>query len=233
MFGFCLSRLQDYNYDNVFTVNINPGYMYYFATGSYRVGMILHLAGCLPAGLLLVLQFVPAIRHSYIKFHRINGYIVLILFFASNIGASISLRHNDSGTRVAIQAAEALLVIITTIGMAMAYWNIKRLQIDQHRAWMIRTMFYFGVIISSRVIDNLAAVIISRIGDYYTVWSCDEIDVTYKQFGISGILEKKYPQCLIPNGTVDGRVVVKAVHTLLSLENAGADGSIPFGAAVS
>lgn len=195
--------------------------------------MILHLAGCLPAGLAMVLQFVPAVRHKFIFFHRVNGYFVLVLLLASNAGASIVLRHNDSGTRVPTQAAEALLVILTTLGMAMAYWNIKRLQIDQHRAWMIRTMFLFGTIITSRVIDNLASLIIARIGDYYEVWSCAQIDFTYKQFGVSGILAAKYPQCLIPNGTLDGRVVVKAVYELTAPEGLGTAGAIPFGAAVS
>ncbi|KAH8797730.1 hypothetical protein F5884DRAFT_687721 [Xylogone sp. PMI_703] len=232
MFGFSLSRLQFYNYNKIFSVNINPGYMYYFRSGSYRVGMLMHLCGCLPAGILMVLQFVPAIRHFSIIFHRINGYIVLILLLISNAGACIVLPHPDSGTRVGIQSAEAMLVILTTCSLTMAYWNIRRLQIDQHRAWMIRSMFIFGVIISSRIIDNIAAVIISRIGTYYTVWTCDQIDYTYRQFGIEGILEKKYPQCLIPNGTLDGRVVVKAVHSVLEPESAGASGSIPFGAAL-
>ena len=233
MFGFSFSRLQDYNYNQVFSVNINPGYFYYLHAGSYRVGMIMHLCGCLPAGLLMVLQFTPAIRYAYLTFHRINGYVVLVLLVISNVGACIVLHHPDSGTRVGIQSAEGMLVILSTCGLAIAYWNIKRLQIDQHRAWMIRSMFIFGVIISSRVIDNLAAVIISRIGTYYTVWTCDQVDYTYRQFGIEGILEKKYPQCLIPNGTLDGRVVVKAVHSVLEPESAGASGNIPFGAAVS
>lgn len=232
MLGFSLSRLQDFNYDQVFSVNINPGYMYYFHAGSYRVGMIMHLAGTLPAGILMVLQFTPSVRRRFLLFHRINGYAVLLLLLAGNAGACIVLRHNDSGSRIAAQAAEAFLVIITTIGMALAWWNIRRLQIDQHRAWMLRTMFYFGTIVTSRVMDNIASVVVTRLGDYYMVWTCDEIDFLYKQFGIQGILETKYPQCLIPNGTLDGRVVVNAARLLTEPERAGSSGSLPFGAAV-
>ena len=81
MFGFSLSRLQDFNYDDLFSKQIIPGYMYHFHKGSIRVGMILHLAGCLPAGLLMVLQFLPVIRHKYMIFHRINGYFVSSSFY--------------------------------------------------------------------------------------------------------------------------------------------------------
>jgi len=76
MFGFSLSKLQDFDYANLFPKNVLPGYMYYFHSGTLRVGMIMHLAGCLPAGLLMGLQFTPVIRHKFILFHRINGYIV-------------------------------------------------------------------------------------------------------------------------------------------------------------
>ena len=59
MLAFSLSRPQDFNYDELFSINIAPGYMHYFSKGSYRVGMILPLAGALPAGILMVLQFTP------------------------------------------------------------------------------------------------------------------------------------------------------------------------------
>lgn len=35
-----------------------------------------------------------------------------------------------------------LLSIITLSAASMAYYNIKRLQIDQHRNWMLRAMCY-------------------------------------------------------------------------------------------
>ena len=50
-------------------------------------------------------------------------------------------RHAFGGT-LATQAGVGLLVIATTLGLSMAYYNIKRLQIEQHRAWMLRTFFY-------------------------------------------------------------------------------------------
>ena len=50
-------------------------------------------------------------------------------------------RHAFGGT-LATQALIGTLVILTTVGLTLAYYNIKRLQVDQHRAWMIRTWFY-------------------------------------------------------------------------------------------
>ncbi|TVY82193.1 hypothetical protein LSUE1_G002223 [Lachnellula suecica] len=233
MAGFSLARLRDFRFDLAFAENLGPGFMFYYQGGSYKVGILMHLAGCLPAGLLMVFQFVPAIRHRFILFHRINGYIILLLLLISNIGASIALRHNSSGdTRTATQTAEALLVIMTTIGLALSYYNIKRLQIDQHRAWMLRSMFYFGAIITTRVFISIGAVIISKKGDYYSVWECANIDFTFREFGFPGGLEEMYPECLMPNGTVDGRVVVKAVHDFTKPIQAGSMINIMFSASI-
>lgn len=55
--------------------------------GHYKFGIIMHLVTIIPAGFLVLFQFVPAIRHHYILFHRINGYIVVLLVLFSNAGA--------------------------------------------------------------------------------------------------------------------------------------------------
>src|SRR5690349_7305337 len=221
MFGFSLSRLEYFDYDGIFARNMKPGYWYIYHAGLHRVGMIMHLATCLPGGLLMVLQFVPRIRQKYTLFHRLNGNLVVALFIISNLGACLMLGHNETGQRMGAQTSEGFLVIITTIAMGLAYWNIKRLQIDLHRAWMLRAMVYFGSIISSRIISLVGMVIVGHIGQYYSVWSCKEIDFLYKQFGVDGILAQKYPQCLIPNGTTDGMVVVKAEFSLTAPEATG------------
>lgn len=234
MFGFSLSRLYFYNFDGIFASAIIPGAMSAYHAGRYRVGLLMHLAACLPSGLLLVLQFVPKIRHRWLLFHRINGYAVLALVLVSNAGACIVLGRRESGTRVDAQSAEAALVLMTTISMTAAWWNIKRLQIDQHRAWMLRTMFYYGVIITNRVIVNIAAVIISSYGGYYTVWSCRKMEYTYAQYGLH-TLAQDYPGCIRSDGTVDGRghVVVEAIHDPALPPNLGASVTIPFGTSVS
>jgi hypothetical protein len=46
------------------------------------------------------------------------------------------------GGTTATQSWIGALFILTTVGLGLAYYNIKVLQIDQHRAWMLRTWFY-------------------------------------------------------------------------------------------
>ena len=42
------------------------------------------------------------------------------------------------GGDLAIQSFVGTLAIMTTVGLLLAYYNIKKLQIEQHRAWMLR-----------------------------------------------------------------------------------------------
>jgi hypothetical protein len=100
--------------------------------------MKLHLYTIIPAALLVILQFIPVIRHKLMLFHRMNGYIVVILSLISNAGTIIITRHAFGGD-FATQTWTGAMVILTTVGYIMAWVNIKLLQIDQHRAWMLRT----------------------------------------------------------------------------------------------
>ncbi|KAK3064284.1 hypothetical protein LTS18_008616 [Coniosporium uncinatum] len=58
-----------------------PERCYHYTLGVKRIGNILHLAGILPGGFPVCFQFVPVIRHKLILFHRLNGYLVILLFF--------------------------------------------------------------------------------------------------------------------------------------------------------
>ena len=89
----------------------------------------------------------------------------------------------------------------------MAYYNIKRLQIEQHRAWMLRTWFYAGSIITLRLIMILSALAISSLGGYYRAMPCKEIGFILDN---RATFEADYPQCFAANGTTDGWVAVKA-----------------------
>lgn len=109
--------------------------------GVPRIGMFLHLAAILPAGVLACLQFLPVIRHKVMIVHRVNGYVVLVLSLIGAIGALMVTRNAFGGT-LDIQVASGVLSIAFIGSMIMAYINIKRLQIEQHRAWMLRAWFY-------------------------------------------------------------------------------------------
>ncbi|KAK3614059.1 hypothetical protein LTR56_027508, partial [Elasticomyces elasticus] len=78
-----------------------------------------HLFTILPATCLVVLQFVPIVRYKVILFHRLHGYVVVMLSLMSSAG-----------------------VIGTTIVYLLAYVNIELRQIDQHRAWILRAWAY-------------------------------------------------------------------------------------------
>jgi uncharacterized membrane protein len=100
--------------------------------------MKLDLYTILPAALLVILQFIPVLRHKLILFHRMNGYIVVLLSLISNAGTIIISRHAFGGD-FSTQTWTGAMVLLTTAGYTMAWINIKLLQIDQHRAWMLRT----------------------------------------------------------------------------------------------
>lgn len=136
MFGFALARISYLNISgsspSSFASGSAPGEWYWYSVGHYKLGITIHLATILPAGLLLVWQFVPVIRHKALLFHRINGYIVVLLVLVSNVGALMIVRRAFGGT-LETQAGVGVLVILTTVSILMAYYNIKRLQI---RLWL-------------------------------------------------------------------------------------------------
>lgn len=100
-----------------------------------------HLATILPAALLVLLQFIPAVRHRFTLFHRINGYLVVLLALLSTAGVFMIARTSFGGS-MANQTFSGFVSIAFIGSLAMAYINIKRLQIEQHRAWMLRGWFY-------------------------------------------------------------------------------------------
>ena len=138
-----------------------PGECYYYQNfDRYRIGIRLHLYTILreyrhrlsmqqlltirsAAALLVVLQFTPAIRQKWRLLHRINGWIIVLLALIANVGAIMIAREAFGGT-LATQSWIGALFILTTVGLGLAIYNVKMLQIDQHRAWMLRTWFYVG-----------------------------------------------------------------------------------------
>jgi uncharacterized membrane protein len=174
----------------------------------YHAGIILHLAGVLPAAFLAVFQFVPAIRHRAIIYHRVAGHLILLLILVGVVGA-LMIGRVSFGGGLDIQAMMGLLAILVVTSLSLAYYNIKRKQIDQHRAWMLRAWFYMGAIITLRLIMYLSALVVSSYPNgFYTVQSCDKLLFTAKN---ATDVYAMYPSCAPEhsNMTVDGQVVVK------------------------
>ncbi|KAH8892715.1 hypothetical protein GQ53DRAFT_860771 [Thozetella sp. PMI_491] len=198
LMGFTLSRLMYLNFYGVYCsgeYSINhagPGECFYYLKElSAKTGIIMHLAAVLPAAFLACFQFVPAIRHKVILFHRVNGYVILLLGVVSVVGVFLVARHAMGGT-MATQYAVGGMSIMFLGSMLLAYINIKRLQIEQHRAWMIRAWAYASSIITLRIIMSISAMVISNIGDYYMAKHCDEIDSI---LGGQNATLAKYPSC--------------------------------------
>ena len=175
----------------------------------------------------MVWQFLPIIRHKFLIVHRINGYIVVVLSIVSNVGAVMIVRRAFGGT-LATQAAVGLLAIISTASFGMAYYNIKRLQIDQHRAWMLRAVFYLGTIVTLRAIMILSALISSQASAYYEPMSCGELFTIYDT---TQNVTSRYPQCGQPGSTDDTLVIVQAKFSDQA-EQIGASLRLSFGMAM-
>jgi len=148
----------------------------------------------------------PIIRYKALIVHRINGYVIICLLVLANVGALMIARYSFGG-QIETQVFVGLLAIMTTLGVFMAYYNIKRLQIDQHRAWMLRTWFYAGSIITLRLIMIISAQIIGSIGGYYRAMPCDQIA---SMFDDQEKFKASYPQCSSATGVAEGWVAVPA-----------------------
>ncbi|TKA61245.1 hypothetical protein B0A49_11963 [Cryomyces minteri] len=117
--GFILARFKYLNVDGIFSKSAAPGEWYWYGTDHYRIGIIMHLSAIIPAGFLVCFQFVPVLRHNVLLFHRINGYLVILLLLVANAGALMIARRAFGG-ELATQSGVGLLAIITTLGVSMA-----------------------------------------------------------------------------------------------------------------
>jgi len=195
----------------------------------------MHLGAILPAGFLVCFQFVPVIRHKVLLFHRLNGYMILLLLLVGNSGAFM-IAPVAAGGSPTTQAGVGLLATLTTISATLAYINIKRLQIDQHRAWMLRTWVYAGSIISVRLVMMAGNTWIAhhQQGHWYDVQTCSSI---WKQYTLYGAPAGEgnptpylYSQCTSPDSSVP--VVIKADKNGQGPEFVTASFHLTFGMAV-
>jgi hypothetical protein len=157
MVGFCLARFMYLNFSKSFCPSggssggsgAAPGECYYYERfDRYKIGILLHLAGILPAGILAVMQFTPFIRHRWIMVHRISGYFAILLYIISLVGA-LMIARNAFGGGLDVQVWIGFVGIGVLVCFIVSYINIKKLQIEQHRAWMLRGWFYVSSFLPS------------------------------------------------------------------------------------
>ncbi|KAI0490528.1 hypothetical protein F4859DRAFT_11464 [Xylaria cf. heliscus] len=237
LFGFSLARLEYLDFWGIFCspdrkggAGALPGECYYYTRpGRYQVGIILHLASVVPGSLLACFQFVPVIRHKAILVHRINGYLVVLLAVVGTASALVIARHSAGGG-ADVQTLVGLLAILFVGSMAMAIINIKRLQIEQHRAWMIRAWACGGAIITLRIGLIIGAMVISSIGGNYLAQPCDKIN--YALNGQNATMHF-YPECapLFSGENLNQQAVVLANYYGNNAMEVGASLNATFGPA--
>lgn len=262
LMGFTLARFQYLSF-SIFCGEDGaaPGECYYYRQSTEKIGIIVHLAAILPASFLACLQFIPVIRHKALMVHRVNGYAVVLLSLVGT-GSIFMFLRNAFGGGLDTQAAVGLVSMLFIGSMVLAWINIKRLQIEQHRAWMLRAWFYVsasapspgpladlstlisealltktfyaqaGCIVTMRLIQYIAAIIISMIGTYYTARPCAQVADMVED--ANRTLEL-YPECAtFFSGENPGQQVV--VHADLtspsSAAEAGAAAGMAFGMAI-
>ena len=174
LFGFGLARAMYLNINGTFRTHAGPGEWFYYSMPFYKAAITLHLASVVPACLLAVIQFTPVIRYKAITVHRVNGYVLILLVTLANISALMIARHAFGGT-LSTQAFVGTFAIFTEGSLFLSYWNIKRLQIEQHRAWMLRCWAYLGTIITVRLISPIASIIIGKLGGYFMAIKCEQL----------------------------------------------------------
>ncbi|EEQ88587.1 uncharacterized protein BDCG_03707 [Blastomyces dermatitidis ER-3] len=227
LMGFTLARLQYLDYYGIFCGSTGIGECYFFTKGIEEIGLIVHLATILPASFLVVFQFVPAIRHRWIMIHRINGYVILVLSIISIIFSLMAARRSFGGG-LDTQVAVGFIGILFIICMVLGYINIKRLQLEQHRAWMLRGWFYASSIITLRFIQIIMTVIISPGGQYYGARLCSQVDYTIGENRTRAL----YPDCdaFYSGADLNKQVLVQAKYLGGGNEiNAGAAFGLAFG----
>jgi hypothetical protein len=88
-----------------------------------------------------------------------NGWVNVPLLLVANTGA-IMIAPRAFGGDLAVQTATGTLVAMTTLGLGLAIYNIKRLQVDQYRAWMLNELmenldfFSFWKLEFSTLVEN-------------------------------------------------------------------------------
>jgi len=217
--GFVLARsfMLDPRSANI-RKNMPPAEWYSNHRAPYRGALIAHIWSSFFIAWGVIFQFMPSLRRDYVALHRANGYGTLFLIPASVSSGWVVARHAFGGAPVtqALFYLLGLSVLVTgTIGML----NFRDTR--QHRKWMLRMSALLGVIISARLIMLATRAILTDIGTYYALFSCDEIRF------LTGSSLTEYPACAaaLANNTTLTSVYV-AIHASMNEKGLNANAAI-------
>ncbi len=99
---------------------------------------IAHASSGLVFMILGPIQFLPAVRNRWIRFHRWSGRVWMIAALVGVVTALIFVQRlpvfGDLSTNAAIVFASSLFIV----ALVQGYRTIRRREIARHREWMIR-----------------------------------------------------------------------------------------------
>jgi hypothetical protein len=146
--SFIIHHLKSLDFHGTFcpegrTGSAVPGECFTFRqTGRIQMGLRVHLATIIPASILVLIQFTPILRcGKFIQLHRFNGYLIIGLSIVSMV-ASLVMADRAFGGGVDLQCYFGLATIMFLGSMLVSLFQIWLVQIEQHRAWMLRAWFY-------------------------------------------------------------------------------------------
>jgi len=213
--------------DNFVKLKAAPGEAYWYRGSRYRYGMMAHLIGVLPCGALAPLQFIPALRRpKWIALHRYIGYFIVTMMALVGIPGAIVITNHSFGGTLDTQMSLVVFASAVYTALGLGVYNIWKLQLDQHRKWMLRAMVWMAEITTQRFWLILLAYLLAE-GGYQTVWTCEEARFTELN---STLFNTMFPQCqtLAPNA----KIIVLANLSSNSLVEEASALRITFGAGV-
>lgn len=157
-----------YTFPNALQTKLLRSEYYSFRIPLNKLFLWLHLITVLPSGLLAVFQFVPGIRARAMSFHRTAGKIINVLAFVSTACAWGMARVSYGGD-LTIQAGTYLVGVMILWSTVASWRAIRRLQIDEHRIWLIRAWSYQTCIMTLRLCLFVGIMGISLAGGFYQV----------------------------------------------------------------
>jgi uncharacterized membrane protein len=121
----------------------------------YPVLTLLHILPALVFAVLAPLQFSQPLRERYLRWHRLNGRILLVCGLVVGVTALVMSFGMPAIGGVNQATATTFFAIFFLIALGKAYRHILRGEVTQHREWMIRT---FSIALAVATIRPIIAV---------------------------------------------------------------------------
>ncbi|KAG8907595.1 hypothetical protein FRB99_003519 [Tulasnella sp. 403] len=218
--GFCLARAFMMNPANVEHKTV-PGEWFWYRQRLYKPNIFLHIYLTCIAGFFAVFQFIPAIRRRKMFLHRLNGYMTLLLLIPGTIAGGIVGRRAFGGapnTQAAYYTLAVMIVFSALNGLRLVKQTRKH-----------RTVSYTSSVITARIVVLIARRILSDEGNYYELWTCEELLFLQTTGKRDPNFTQDFPMCLASNITPSAiHVAVRASLSALPV-NEGSMVRLTFG----